>query len=119
MPDHADETDLNPLDPREAIRVNASPLQSPGRDELVRTAVVGGPELPGDRRVYLSARLLEELLDVARSSSNMRAQIDGAGVRVDLYRDGSGHHYEVWTLVGRRARPEPLPEVVLAMGAGL
>lgn len=114
-----EDVDFGVLHPTNAIKVNESPLQLPGRDERLRTAVIAGPDAPGDRRVYLSCKLLEHLLDVARSSANQRVQIDSAGVRVDLYRDHGGHQYEVWTLIGREPRPEPMPEVVQAMGAGL
>jgi hypothetical protein len=105
-------TDLNPLDPREVLTVNRSPLQRPGQDTLLRSAVVGGPDKAGDRRVYLSAKLLGTLLEVARASAMQRVVVDRAGVRVDLYADGRGHEYEVWTLVGADPRPEPIPDFV-------
>ncbi len=105
-------TDLNPLDPRGALRVNERPIQSPGVDRKIRSATVAGPEAGGDRRLFLSERLLSDLLDVARSSSTRRVQIDHVGLRVDLYVDGRGHEYEVWTLVGAPPKPEPLPEAI-------
>jgi hypothetical protein len=114
MPDKP--TDLNPLDPREALSVNGSPLQRAGADTLLRTAVVGGPDRPGDRRVYLSSALLGQLLEVARSSPMGRVQVDRAGVRVDLYRRGDGHEYEVWTLVGADPKPEAMPAALRALG---
>lgn len=110
MPD--DKTNLNPLDPRAVLTVNASPLQRPGADQIVRTAVVGGPNKPGDRRIYLSVATLSQLLDVARSSAMQRVQVDRAGVRVDLYRSDTGHEYEVWSLVGQDPRPETVPDFV-------
>lgn len=97
------------LDPHNVMEVNRSPMQRPGMDKLLRTAVVGGPNQGGDRRCYLSTRLLSQLLEVSRSSIMQRVVVDGAGVRVDLYVDPSGHKYEVWTLVGAKPRPEPLP----------
>ena len=105
-------TDLNPLDTRDALTVNASPLQRPGQDTLLRTAVVGGPEVGGDRRVYLSRQLLGQLLDVARSSAMGRVVVGRAGLRVDLYRRADGHEYEVWTLIGDPPKPEGVPDFV-------
>lgn len=107
-----DPTDLNPLDPHAVMKVNASPLQRPGADKLLRTAVVGGPEKPGDRRIYLSVATLAHLLEVARTSAMQRAIIGHAGVRVDLYATPGGHEYEVWQLVGSQPKPEPVPDLV-------
>lgn len=100
---------LGYLHPNEVLKVNKRPLQPPGRDELLRTAVVAGPEMAGDRRVFLSVDLLTRLLDTARSSATRRVQVDRAGIRVDLYRNASGHQYEVWTLIGADPKPEALP----------
>ena len=111
-------TDLNILDPKEVMVVNRSPLQRPGLDTLIRTATTGGPELGGDRRVYLSSQLLGQLLEVARSSSMGRVQVNQAGVRVDLYERPDGHRYEVWTLIGATPEPEPMPSALRALGAG-
>lgn len=97
------------LDPHNVMVVNERPLQPPGRDTLERTATVGGPEREGDRRVFLSTRLLGQLLEIARLSPTGRVQVDRAGVRVDLYRSDNGHPYEVWTLIGADPRPEQLP----------
>ena len=103
------ETDLGMLDVRNVMNVNRSPLQTPGKDRLVRTATVGGPGHGGDRRVFLSSDLLGQLLEVSWSSMTRRVQIDRAGLRVDLYEQPNGHRYEVWTLIGADPRPEPLP----------
>lgn len=111
-------TDLNPLDPHSALTVNANPLQRPGTDTLLRTSTVGGPDLPGDRRVFLSARLLDDLLQRAKASPTLRVQIDHAGVRVDLYRQPDGHQYEVWTLIGAPPRAESMPAVIQALVNG-
>ena len=111
-------TDLNPLDPRNVLTVNASPLQRGAGDVLVRSAVVGGPDVAGDRRVYLSSGLLAGLLDHARTSTMGRVRVDRAGVRVDLYRTSTGHEYEVWTLVGADPHPEPLPAAIAALASG-
>jgi hypothetical protein len=107
-----DPTDLNPLSPAGVLHVNASPLQRPGQDTLLRTAVVGGPDAGGDRRVYLSATLLGKLLEVARSSAMGRVVVGHAGLRVDLYRRDDGHEYEVWSLVGDQPVPERVPDFV-------
>ena len=105
-------TDLNPLNPRHALRVNERPIQTPGIDRKIRTATVAGPEVGGDRRLYLSATLLAQLLDVARSSPTRRVQIDRVGLRVDLYSDPRNREYEVWTLIGAPPSPEPLPDAI-------
>ena len=99
---------LGYLHPKEVMKVNERPLQPPGRDTLLRTVVVAGPELAGDRRVFLSVDLLARLLETARSSPVRRVQVDRAGIRVDLYREHGGHQYEVWTLIGADPKPEPL-----------
>jgi hypothetical protein len=104
--------------PRTVVQVNERPLQRPGLDRLVRTATVGGPDQQGDRRVFLSAPLLEQCLRVARSSSTGRCALDRAGVRIDLYEDGKGHTYEVWTLIGIGPKPEPLPAVLGGQRSG-
>jgi hypothetical protein len=101
-------TDFAAFDPR-LLALNERPLQFPGRDELVRTVTVAGPDAPGDRRVFLSTALLEQCLSVARSSLTGRCLLTHAGVRVDLYQDRHGHRYEVWTLVGVGPKPESPP----------
>lgn len=111
-------TDLNILDPRNVLKVNATPVQRPGTDLMLRTATLGGPDKPGDRRVYLSAKLLAQMLDIARTSSMGRVQIDSAGLRVDLYQAGDGHQYEVWTLIGAPPKPEQMPVALRSLGAG-
>lgn len=112
-------TDYNPLDPGNALEVNERPLQSPGLDRRLRTATVAGPEVGGDRRFYLSATLLEMLLDVARSSPTQRVRVDRVGLRVDLHVDGRGHQYEVWTLIGADPKPEELPEAIRNLSRSL
>ena len=102
------------LHPKIAPEVNKSPLQRGNTDTLLRSATLGGPEKPGDRRVYLSSTMLSKLLDIARSSPMGRVQVDGAGVRVDLY-EGGGHQYEVWTLIGGTPKPKQLPEGIASL----
>ena len=108
----AEQNDLESLDPRGALSVNERPIQSPGLDRRLRTATVAGPEVPGDRRLYLSASLLDALLDVAKASPTKRARIDRVGLRVDKYVDERGSEYEVWTFVGAPPRPEDLPPAI-------
>lgn len=98
------------FDPRLVLQVNALPIQRLGTDRLLSTATVGGPEMAGDRRVYLSTHLLEKCLAVSRSSPTGRVLLDHAGVRVDLYQRRDGHTYEVWTLIGVGPKPEPMPD---------
>lgn len=106
------------FDPRAVLSVNRSPIQTPGLPRLVRTAIVGGPDHPGDRRVYLSADLLGRCLEIARSSPMGRVVLDHAGVRVDLYQRDDGHQYEVWTLIGYGPKPEPVPDFIRGFGGG-
>ncbi|MBU6287626.1 MAG: hypothetical protein KGS10_05635 [Chloroflexi bacterium] len=103
------------FDPRLVLQVNRQPLQRPGAPHLVRASTVGGPDLPGDRRVYLSVDLLERCLAVAKTSPTGRAMLVHAGVRVDLYAE-DGHTYEVWTLIGVGPKPEPAPAWMNALG---
>lgn len=106
------------FDARHVISVNDRPIQHPARDRLLRSVVVGGPDLPGDRRVFLSADLLGRCLDVARSAATGRAMLTHAGVRVDVYARADGHTYEVWTLTGYGPQPEPLPDVIASLVGG-
>jgi len=105
--------DFNMLDPKNVLKVNVSPVQRPGTDRLIRTAIVGGPEKEGDRRVYLSVELLTKFLEVARSSPMRRVEVTRAGVRVDLYLQASGHQYETWTLIGANPKPEQVPQFIM------
>lgn len=112
-----DPTDLTLFDPRRVVAINERPLQSAGhRDALIRTATLAGPDEGGDRRVFLSRELLRRCLDVAEASPVGMARLDQAGLRVDLYRAPDGHTYEVWTLLGRGPRPEPLPGALDVLG---
>ena len=115
---------LNILDPNDVMKVNGRPLQSPGRDENLRTATIGGPGSDGlgaDRRLFFSVDLLAKLLEIARTSPTRRVQVNRTGLRVDLRRERNGHQYEVWTLIGEPPVAEQLPSAVTSMlhgGAG-
>lgn len=100
------------LDPRTVLEVNDRPLQHPGTDRRVKTAVAGGPNHAGDRRLYLSAELLRQMLAIAEASPTRRAEVTRAGVRIDLYEQRDGHRYEVWTFIGGDVRPEPMPDAI-------
>jgi hypothetical protein len=102
----ASETDLERLLNKDVMKVNNNPLQPTAGLTLLRSAVVGGPDLEGDRRVFLDRKLLMQLAEIAASSPSQRVQVDRAGIKVDLYRESSGHTFEVWTLVGLPPKPE-------------
>lgn len=111
-----DETDV--LQGRERVtampKVNTNPVQRPGGHKLVRSARLGGPAEPGDRRLYLHASHLGRLLDIARSSPTMQVEMRKVGLRVDLYEDEHGHRYEVWAFESVEPRPEQPPDGVAA-----
>ena len=110
--------DLTMLHPGVVPRVNANPLQLPGRDRVVRTVTTAGPDEPGDRSLYLDSRTLAMLLDIARSSATGRVRVPRCGVRVDLYEQPDGHRYEVWRFIGGAPEPEPMPAVAEALMRG-
>lgn len=106
-------TDLGAVfDPGRPLTVTDRPLQFPGRPTLLRRAALAGPETAGDRRVLLDRETLRRCLAAAEASPLGRAQIDRVGLIVELYRDASGHEFEVWTLSGLAPRPEALPAVL-------
>lgn len=109
-----DDNDLSRVLARHPLRVNERPLQR-GGDTLLRSATAGGPAEDGDRRMFLDAKLLRQLLAMAESSPMQRVQVERAGLRVDLYCTPAGHQYEVWTFVGADVRPEPLPAALAGM----
>lgn len=88
------------------IKVENKPLQLPGRDVRIKTAVIGGPRVGRDTRMMLSVEELEKLLDVAKNSSVQRVLIKQVGLSIDVYAAKSGHKYEVWRLVGATMEPE-------------
>ena len=100
------ETDLKKLIDKDLLKVNSNPIQPMSGVTLMRSAVVGGPNLEGDRRVFLERELLLKLAEIAASSPTRRVQVNRAGIKVDLYQERSGHTYEVWTLIGLPPKPE-------------
>jgi len=96
----------------EELRINSRPLQRPDTDNLIRTTEIAGPSSSGDRRMYLSASVLDSLLAIAKESQTKRVQLDRVGVRVDLYEGEGGHTYEVWSFTSSQPRPEALPFLV-------
>ena len=113
-----DDSSAGEFNPRNLIESNFNPLQIPGRDRLVSSSTVGGPDMSGDRRVYLSIGMLEELVRIAGQSSMRRAMLVQAGVKVDLYERPDGHRYEVWTLIGRGPMPEPASGLIGSLRGG-
>jgi hypothetical protein len=77
-------------------------------DTLVSERTIGGPLSGKDVRLYLDRATLAHLLEVAKSSVLNRAQLNGVGVRVRLWRTDTGHLYETWQLVAHSPRPESM-----------
>lgn len=91
------------------VRVGDESGSQPGMDDtLVQERTLGGPLSGKDVRLYLDKNTLSHLLDVARSSSLGRVQLNGVGVRIRLWRTPTGHHYETWQLIAHAPRPESL-----------
>ena len=97
--------DFKPLENHRMV-VNEKPITPTAGDVLLRSAEIGGPDQDGDRRLYLDAQTLRKLLSMAEASPTQRVRIDRAGVRVDLWREASGHQFEAWTFIGCDPRPE-------------
>ena len=88
------------------VRVGEEGSDSSHRDEFVTEKTIGGPLAGKDVRLYLEASALRHLLEVAEASSVKRAQINGVGVKVRLWRTPTGHHYETWQIVGFEPKAE-------------
>ncbi len=80
--------------------------QGPAGDEICGENIIGGPLSGKDVRMYLDAKTLEVLLDVARNSIVNRAVLHGVGLKVTARRGGDGNVYEVWSLVSLAPKAE-------------
>ena len=95
----------NPLDPKYQLKVKNKPLQDPGKDEILRETVFGGPNTGRDVRLYLDVKTLEYLMNVARSSNMQTCMIGRAGICIQVYKSNGGHVYEVWKIIGDKPKP--------------
>lgn len=93
--------------PRAPVEEDPNPLQRPGVDEHRNRTVIGGPTSAQDIRFIVSVPILEDLLESARGSSTRRVVVFGVGFKVATYTDGTGHLFQVFTLIGKK----PVPEV--------
>ena len=78
----------------------------PTADGIVGENIIGGPLSGKDVRMYLDAKTLESLLDVAKESLVSRAVLNCVGLRVTARRSDDGHTYEVWSLVSLAPKAE-------------
>ncbi len=92
-----------------SLKVNDTPLQIAGEDEVIREFTLGGPECGRDVRMLIDRKVLEHLLDVAKSSNCNRVVLHGAGIKMKVRRASSGHMYETLHLVSMLPVPEQLP----------
>lgn len=95
-------------DPMRSLQVNDTPLQIDGEDETLREYTLGGPDCGRDVRLFLDRKVLEHLLDVAKSSNTGRVVLYGAGIKMKVRRSKSGHMYESLHLTSRYPVPENL-----------
>ena len=95
-------------DPMRALQVNDTPIQIAGEDETLREYTLGGPDCERDVRLFLDRKVLEHLLDVAKSASTGRVVLYGAGIKMKVRRSKSGHMYETLHLTSRYPVPENL-----------
>lgn len=92
-----------------SLKVNDTPLQISGEDEVIREFTLGGPDCGRDVRMLIDRKVLEHLLDVAKSSNCNRVVLHGAGIKMKVRRASSGHMYETLHLMSRFPVPEQLP----------
>tara|TARA_R100000329_G_scaffold19071_1_gene18932 strand:- start:195 stop:560 length:366 start_codon:yes stop_codon:yes gene_type:complete len=92
-----------------SLKVNNTPLQIAGEDQVIREFTLGGPHCGRDVRMLLDRKVLEHLLDVAKSSNCNRVVLHGAGIKMKVRRAASGHMYETLHLVSNMPVPEMLP----------
>ena len=92
-----------------SLQVNDTPLQISGEDEVLREYTLGGPDCGRDVRMLIDRKVLEHLLDVAKSSNTNRVCLHGAGIKMKVRRSANGHMYETLHLTSRYPVPEQLP----------
>tara|TARA_E500000331_G_scaffold161471_1_gene156495 strand:+ start:623 stop:982 length:360 start_codon:yes stop_codon:yes gene_type:complete len=92
-----------------SLKINDTPLQIAGEDQVVREYTLGGPKCGRDVRMLIDRKVLEHLLDVAKSSNCNRVVLHGAGIKMKVRRSSSGHVYETLHLVSHLPVPEQLP----------
>tara|TARA_B100000575_G_C22546960_1_gene349938 strand:- start:79 stop:402 length:324 start_codon:yes stop_codon:yes gene_type:complete len=78
----------------------------PQEDQVVGENIIGGPLSGKDVRMYLDAKTLDVLLDVAKQSLTNRAVLHGVGLKVTARRGGDGNTYEVWSIVSLGPKAE-------------
>ena len=84
--------------------------KQPGRtDKLIAEKRVAGPHSGSDIRIYMDAKDLEALLDVAKSGSAQRVQLNNVGLHIRRYQAETGHIYECWSLLSGKPIPERVP----------
>lgn len=92
-----------------SLQINDTPLQIAGEDEVLREYTLGGPDCGRDVRMFIDRKVLEHLLDVAKSSNCNRVVLHGAGIKMKVRRASNGHMYETLHLTSRFPVPEQLP----------
>ena len=92
-----------------SLQVNDTPIQISGEDETLREYTLGGPDCGRDVRMLIDRKVLEHLLDVAKSSNCNRVVLHGAGIKMKVRRSTTGHVYETLHLTSRFPVPEQLP----------
>jgi hypothetical protein len=95
-----------------SLSVNDTPLQIAGEDRVIREYTLGGPDCGRDVRMLIDRKVLEHLLDVAKSSNTNRVCLHGAGIRMKVRRSASGHMYETLHLVSMMPVAEQLPREI-------
>jgi len=102
-----------------SLKVNDTPLQISGEDAVLREFTLGGPDCGRDVRMLIDRKVLEHLLDVAKSSNCNRVVLHGAGIKMKVRRSASGHMYETLHLTSRFPVAEQLPTELSIDSGGL
>jgi hypothetical protein len=80
--------------------------QGPQEDRVIGENIIGGPLSGKDVRMYLDAKTLGFLLEVAQQSLSSRAVLHGVGLKVTARRGSDGNQYEVWSIVSLAPKAE-------------